>query len=471
MRENLEREVKLVPPDDFRLPELGGVALPSRDFVSTYYDTQDLRLARHGVTFRYRSEAGSRLWQLKVPRGAARIELEQPGLPARPPAELLRLLVAYLRGAELVRVARLRTRRKSVRKDGAEIVDDSVAVLEGQRVTSRFRELEIELLDGDERTLQGLEKALRRAGAKPGAFEPKLYRVLDLTYPPEHVDVRPEATPAEALGAALVEQYRRLLAHDPGFRLGTDPEDLHQLRVAARRSRAFLRAARSLLDADWAKQLRGELGWLGSSLGPARDLDVLLDHLGTEVAALRENGEHGRGLLEELERERYEANAAAVAALSDERYFALLDRLEASEQPQLASDRTTSLAELWWDEFRRTKRAFSRLGPESSDDELHAARIRVKRARYAAELGAHELGSSGERFVAAAKKLQDVLGKHQDARVAEERIASWGQRADDASAAVERLVALQRNRRDEARAEWPVAWETLKKTAREAKSS
>ena len=183
MRDTLEREVKLVPGEGFELPVLGEPQ-PTRDFVTTYMDTGDLRLARHGVTFRHRVEDGTGVWQLKVPRGDARVELEEPGPPARPPTQLLELLPAYLRGTELVRVARLRTRRQVQHVDGAEIVDDSVAVLEGQRVTSRFRELEVELLEGDEQALRRLEQALREAGAVSGDFTPKLYRVLDLTYPP-----------------------------------------------------------------------------------------------------------------------------------------------------------------------------------------------------------------------------------------------------------------------------------------------
>ncbi len=166
MKETLEREIKLAPDDGFVLPELGGRRLPTRVFISTYHDTPDLRLARNGVTFRHRVEDGSGLWQLKLPRDAARLELEVGGPPARPPAELTALLPAYLRGAQLVPVARLRTRREVVHAAGAEIVDDSVAVLEGQRVSRRFREVEVELLDGDERTLRRLEKELRKAGAR-----------------------------------------------------------------------------------------------------------------------------------------------------------------------------------------------------------------------------------------------------------------------------------------------------------------
>ena len=184
MRRTVERELKLTPTDGFRLADLEGVQLPSRDFVSTYFDTPELSLARAGITLRHRGEGGSRLWQLKVPHGAARIELEVAGPPARPPEELLALLVVHLRGARPDRVARLRTRRKTVRVDGAEVVDDSVSVLDGQRVKMRFRELEVELTgDGDERTLRRLEKKLVGIGAEPADFRTKLARALDLAGP------------------------------------------------------------------------------------------------------------------------------------------------------------------------------------------------------------------------------------------------------------------------------------------------
>jgi CHAD domain-containing protein len=465
MRESVEREVKLVPPEGFQLPQLGR-ELPPRSFTSTYHDTPDLRLARHSVTLRHRLEDGAGLWQLKLPRGAARIELEEPGPPARPPKAFLDLLVAYLRGSELGRVARLRTRRQSRRVDGAEIDDDSVAVLEGQRVTARFRELEVELIDGDEDALHRLEKALRDAGAEPGEFTPKLYRVLELVYPPETIELPADASAGEVLRAALAEQYDRLLAHDPGTRLGTDSEDLHQMRVATRRSRAFLRAARPLLDPDWASELRGELGWLGSALGPARDLDVLLEHLRDDVAAVHGEAALG-GFLEALGSEHEEARAAAVSALSDDRYFALLDRLDGIE-PRLMGDADRTLGDLWRAELRRTRRTFKALGPKSPDAELHLARIKAKRARYAAELAARDLGRPGERFVSAAKRLQDVLGEHQDAAVAEERITAWTTADPDRVAVAEPLLERERERRRIARSEWPEAWAELDRRARKA---
>jgi CHAD domain-containing protein len=467
MPDSVEREVKLVPGEGFQLPTLG-LPQPDRDFVSTYLDTPDLRLARHGVTFRHRVEDGSGLWQLKIPHGEHRLELEEPGPPARPPRRLLDLLPAYLRGQKLVRVARLRTRRQTQIADGAEIVDDSVAVLEGQRVTARFRELEVELLEGDDEVLRRLENALREAGAVAGDFTPKLYRVLDLSYPPEAKPELPESASAvEVLRAALAEQYGKVLAHDPGTRLGTDPEDLHQMRVATRRARAFLRGARPLLNKEWTKELRDELGWLGSELGAARDLDVLLEHVREEVEGLGTEGKLLAPFVGSLEKEREAARGAAVAALSDHRYYLLLDRLEGLD-PVPVEDANDTLADLWWKQFKRARKAFRKLDADSSDEELHEARILVKRARYSAELAERELGKPGEKFVDAAKDLQDVLGEHQDAAVAEEHVNAWLESMPPGADAAALLLEREAERRRKARNEWPAAWKKLEKRAEKA---
>jgi CHAD domain len=61
----------------------------------------------------------------------------------------------------------------------------------------------------------------------------------------------PQARPdvaAARLPGMLAEQHARILRHDGGARLAHDPEDLHQVRVAVRRTRAIL-PARLLRDA------------------------------------------------------------------------------------------------------------------------------------------------------------------------------------------------------------------------------
>jgi CHAD domain-containing protein len=88
----------------------------------------------------------------------------------------------------------------------------------------------------------------------------------------------------------------------------------------------------------------------------------------------------------------------------------------------------------------------------------------VKRARYAAELGETVLGDGGAAFVRRSKALQDVLGEHQDATVAEERLRTLTASAPAEAAFVAgRLVEREEARRRAARAAWPDAWKRLRK--------
>ena len=138
--------------------------------------------------------------------------------------------------------------------DGAEVVDDSVSLLSGQRVARRFRKLEVELVGGEERELRRLVKELRRAGAAgAGELQPKLYRALDLPLPAEEAIV-PRGMPAgAALAVALGEQARRLLLHDPGVRLGSRIPTSISSAWPPGAFRAFLRAGRPLLEPAWSE--------------------------------------------------------------------------------------------------------------------------------------------------------------------------------------------------------------------------
>ena len=269
----------------------------------------------------------------------------------------------------------------------------------------------------------------------------------------------------------LERQYAQILRHDPGVRLDLDPEDVHRLRVAVRRSRAILRAARPVLDPTWSEPLRDELHWLGSALGRRRDIDVLVGHLRREIEQLEQpERTAAAALVELLTAERETAQAIALDALTSERYFWLLDGLESAARGPRVQRGEVSLRKLAAKEFKRLQKVAERLGPDSTDAELHRARILGKRARYTAELAEPEVGKPARKFVESAKAFQDVLGTHQDAIVAEARLR--GLLADSpgsgAAFAAGRLVERERLRRAEARAELPEAWRELERAAKDA---
>ena len=133
---------------------------------------------------------------------------------------------------------------------------------------------------------------------------------------------------AARLHELLEAQRIALLTHDPGVRLGHDPENLHQHRVAARRARASLRTTGKYLDAEWRRPLGAALRSLGEATGPVRDLDVVLEHLRDELERLDETEEAAKtAILERLEDERARARRGLLEALDSRDYRFLLARL------------------------------------------------------------------------------------------------------------------------------------------------
>jgi CHAD domain-containing protein len=159
-----------------------------------------------------------------------------------------------------------------------------------------------------------------------------------------------------------------------------------------------------------------------------------------------------------------------LEALESERYLSLLDALEEAARAPRASSAETGLAEIAAGEFRRLRKAVRRLPPTPSDEELHAVRIKAKRARYAAELAEAAVGAKASRFIASAKRFQDVVGEHQDAIVAEERIRTvlGTIRGSRVAFAAGLLVERERARRRAARQEWPRAWKKLERSGARA---
>jgi CHAD domain-containing protein len=278
-----------------------------------------------------------------------------------------------------------------------------------------------------------------------------------------------DETPLGRLRALLTVQYRELVAHDPGVRLGVDPEALHRARVATRRARAFLRAARGLVDSGWSERLRAELKWLGGLLGPVRDVDVLLGHVDGEAAGLDESdGRALRRLRNGLVRERDDARTALLDGMGSDRYFRLLDLLEGGGNAPGTGD-PVALDEMAARAFERLRKVADALPKRPTDEELHKVRIDTKRARYAAELAGPNLRHKGTRFIDRAKALQDVIGEHQDACVAESRIRAVAARERGTTGlAAGRLVERQRQRKRAARRAYPEAWRRLEQAGRKA---
>lgn len=224
------------------------------------------------------------------------------------------------------------------------------------------------------------------------------------------------------------EQVRALVEHEPIARTGVDPEGVHQMRVAVRRLRAALKAGDSIPDTD---ALQEELKWLGTSLGAVRDLDVQLEHLrGQAVDFSSDERDAVEQLLEGLQLDRRRARQRMLGVLRSRRYAALLESLTAvtasglpaNGEPVGKKQWAANLVELIKRPYRKLTKAAEALGTDPPDDDLHALRIRGKRLRYAAELAAPAGGKPVKKLITATKNLQDLLGDHQDAVIADQQV-------------------------------------------------
>lgn len=485
-----ERELKLAVNATFMVPDLTetelGVLeltdLPMLDLVSVYHDTTDLRLARAGVTLRYRTgDTEGPIWTLKlrVPGrdGTVRDELSFPGRPDRIPAVALDLVTSLSRSSALGPVAKLRTRRRQWllcgggERELALLVDDEVTVLSGKRVVARFRELELESRGPELEQLIPIAERLQLAGAVLAEPVPKAVRAMGprAAAPADFapIEVGPTDPAGLAVRAAIAAGGLRLVQHDPGTRLG-EMEPLHQMRVATRRMRSDLRTFESLVGASWAQGITDELGWLGGHLGAVRDLDVQIARLESEAADLRDDL---GPLFDILGARREAARETLLDALRSQRYAALLDRLvAAAAEPDLsdaasqpAEDALPALVQAAWGRLQGKAR---RLKPEDPDERYHAVRILAKRARYAAEAIGPVLGQRGVavgKFAGAAAELQDLLGSLQDAAVAAGLIreAAEGNSEPRFSLAAGRLYEREQVARVRVRDRYPRLWRRM----------
>ena|SRR5579859_2446170 len=433
-----------------RLPRVAATSRPGGlRLEAEYYDTDDLRLIRAGITLRWRSGGDDDGWHLKLPLGRTRRELRRPlgESPRRIPDDLACLVRVHTRGAPLRPIARMTTIRQRVilldaaGESLAEVAADDVSAQTLGPVTavSRWQEVEVELTGGDRRLLRAADALLRHDGLRPTGRAAKLIRALGDQLPPP--DPGPPLTASSPAGPVVLTYLRahatRLKALDPLVRLD-EPDAVHQMRVATRRLRSTLRSFGQVLPHEATDGLAGELKWLGGILGAARDDEVLAHHL---LAGLRQVpvelriGPVQARVQGHFASARAAARTELLAALESERYFSLLDDLDGLlASPPLTAGAARPGTEVLpaavrWGRRQATRRmrhAWQAAPGPDRNAALHQARKSARRARYAAEASAPAAGTKATKFARRMKKVQSVLGEHQDTVIAREMTRDLG---------------------------------------------
>lgn len=462
--------VGFVVPDLTDVPGVVRVAPPvQQELDATYFDTPDLRLVANKITLRRRTGGDDAGWHLKRPRvDGDRDELHAPlGRATKTvPVSLLTPVSVHLRGVKpgpVVRLATARAVHRLLDADGAvlaEVAQDEVTASRPSangRVTTveTWSELEVELVGGDRSLLDAVVDRVVAAGASPSASASKLSRALGDRLPAPRPD-RPEGVKKGSAGAVLLDHLRehvgRLKAQDPLVR--ADGHDaVHQMRVASRRLRSALATFRPMLDREVTDPIRGELQWLGTALGDARDAEVTRDHLRGLVEAQPPElvlGPVVARITTSMDARYRAAHDEALVDLDSPRYFALLDTLDrlVCEPPFTAAARGKAddvLLPLVAKTYTRIRKlvdaAEAETDPHLHDELLHEVRKAAKRARYAGESLVPSYGRPAKAWASKMEGIQESLGEHQDTVVVREKLLAL---AEEAAAAGENTFTYGR---------------------------
>ncbi len=437
------------------------LARTPRRLVDSYLDTDDWRIARAGFVVRTRRRGRHDEITLKDTRPAEgsglrqRLEVTEvlpvsgvAGLgPSGPVGRRLRAIV----GAHgLHEVLQVRTRRRPFALrvggvDAAEVaLDDTVIVVGGGQRPMQLRRVEVEVrpewLDALDPIVEQLRASCGLQPARLSKFEAGLLGVgREIPGSPDlgSTAIGESSTMGDLAFAVLRRQLAVLRDKEPGTRLGEDPEELHDMRVATRRLRAALALFAGVLPVR-AQVFREELGWLGRVLGAVRDLDVQLEGLAAMATAtagwsadIRPDGHDPLTELSALlEREREGARADMLSALDSVRWERLARGLSSMVQqgPARRSLATRvpaviGIPDLVLTRHARVAKAAKRAKKTGVVSDFHQLRIRCKRLRYALEFSSEVYGGRTARFVRQLTALQDELGLMQDAEVASVRLA------------------------------------------------
>jgi CHAD domain-containing protein len=235
-------------------------------------------------------------------------------------------------------------------------------------------------------------------------------------------EIDPSAPVSRAFALVLAHLTDVILHNLRSVAAGTDPEPVHQARVAVRRLRAAIGVFAPVLPPEFVADRKGMLRALAARLAASRDWDVFTTETCAEVAEVVED-RRITALLAACQRKRATARAElrAWVAGPDGRAVALDLALLSALQPWSAHapDPAPDAPEFAAGALARRRRHILRDGNDLADmppPQLHEIRKQGKKLRYAAEFFRPCFSSrQARRFLARLEALQAELGRLNDA--------------------------------------------------------
>ena len=255
--------------------------------------------------------------------------------------------------------------------------------------------------------------------------------------------LRPDDTLADAGCKVMRYLLSHMLHHEGDVYRGEDPEALHKMRVATRRLRSALRVFGAAFPRKALRPYRKRLRNLARVMGRVRDLDVLLMHLEAHRASLSATALQAfEPLVIYWQQQRLSALVALRTYLHSKEYAGLVRRFhrllsdgipvaKAGKRHLPTPSRMQEVAPIHIYQRLAAVRAFGPLLDTATVQLLHRLRIHCKRLRYTLEFCHELLGEANTSVIKDLKKLQDHLGRLQDAQRACELVETLVQDRQD----------------------------------------
>jgi CHAD domain-containing protein len=278
-------------------------------------------------------------------------------------------------------------------------------------------------------------------------------------------------TLAAAARKIIGKQTARMKEHTAGTREGSDPEALHDMRVATRRLRFALRLFGPWMPPGRADRLRCELRRTALVLGRIRDLEVFLLELPCMMDRAGLTGEQKAWITGALRRKRGQGRAVLVRSLRSNRHRRMARALE--RMPMTAGADVPAMEEAgrMIREAGEKLRAFSRKADLTKQEDLHCFRILFKRLRYTCEYFRDLYGPALDGAIAHFIRFQDCLGKYQDGVVGAAILSSLSKAKKNRDCpyfmdAITKLQGVLREKRGLQREEFSELWTDFPLTLR-----
>ncbi|MDX2143239.1 MAG: CHAD domain-containing protein [Rhodospirillaceae bacterium] len=449
MNSNEETELKLrlaraaLPAALKALTRISGTPARKNHLMAVYYDTARLRLTKSGYALRVRAEGRDFIQTLKrEATGDALVRdewskpvaMQKPDLTGGAAARKIRRIISSDPLRAMFRVNITRHIFELGGKSGAEIeasIDTGeIKTPDGRR--EPVTEIELELKSGNPIALY--RAALEISRRVEISLEPRSKSARGFAFHGHRLSIArldpPVFTLDEALGTALQRTGRRYFAQyvaNIPLMLEGEPDAAHAMRVAVRRLRSAVSAAKPFLPDGAADKWNARLRKIQRALGELRDLDVLTSQV-SGGQKQRSKQDKGRGQLSAWMGKRRQAALAKArkTVLSPSQTRAWLGIMEWFEQLGGAVRPTARLATplrlavpAIFDRLMKRARKRGRKADEQSPTQLHRLRIACKKLRYGLELfGSPYPARQVSGVLAPVKGLQNSLGALNDAVVA-----------------------------------------------------